>query len=215
MGSPAASARIRASRARNYSFRDVARWSVLHLAELVFAVGFIPACALIVLAGMAWAAPRTIETRERVFLALAVASTFWMVLSRGRVRIALRRADRGAEHVLPRAAAPTGARDLARQGPATPAAAGGCRGRRARSAPPLTSARKPLQRPGARRHAWTHSVVEGCGPPRGWDQRSEGPPRTGRPRSGPVLHPRAEALGGRARSTRHRPFPDRSPQSRC
>lgn len=64
----------------HYSFREVARWSVLHLAELVFAVGFIPACALIVLAGIAWAAPRTTETRERVFLALTVATTFWMVL---------------------------------------------------------------------------------------------------------------------------------------
>jgi len=64
----------------HYSLREVARWSVLHLAELIFAVGFIPACALIVLAGIAWAAPRTIEARERVFLALAVATTFWMVL---------------------------------------------------------------------------------------------------------------------------------------
>ena len=64
----------------HYSVREVARWSVLHLAELVFAVGFIPACALIVLAGIAWAAPRTIEVRGRVFLALTVATTFWMVL---------------------------------------------------------------------------------------------------------------------------------------
>ena len=64
----------------HYSLRDVARWSVLHLAELVFAVGVIPASALIVLAGLAWAAPRAIEARERVFLALTVATTFWMVL---------------------------------------------------------------------------------------------------------------------------------------
>jgi hypothetical protein len=64
----------------HYSFREVARWSMLHLAELVFAVGLIPACALIVLAGIAWAAPRTTEARERVFLALTVAATFWMVL---------------------------------------------------------------------------------------------------------------------------------------
>jgi hypothetical protein len=64
----------------NYSFRDVARWSVLHLAELIFAVGFIPACALIVLAGIAWVAPRTTAARERVFLALTIATTFWMVL---------------------------------------------------------------------------------------------------------------------------------------
>ena len=64
----------------HYSLRDVARWSVLHLAELVFAVGLIPASALIVLAGLAWAAPRATQPRERVFLALTVATTFWMVL---------------------------------------------------------------------------------------------------------------------------------------
>ena len=63
-----------------YSLRAVARWSVLHLAELVFAVGVVPASALIVLAGAAWAAPRAIGSRERVFLALTVATTFWMVL---------------------------------------------------------------------------------------------------------------------------------------
>jgi hypothetical protein len=64
----------------HYSFRDVARWSVLHLAELVFAVGFIPVCALIVLAGIAWASPRASDDRELVFLALTVAATFWMVV---------------------------------------------------------------------------------------------------------------------------------------
>jgi len=64
----------------HYSLRDVARWSVLHLAELVFAVGVIPASALIVLAGLAWAVPRATQPRERVFLALTVANTFWMVL---------------------------------------------------------------------------------------------------------------------------------------
>ena len=64
----------------HYSLRDVARWSVLHLAELVFAVGVIPASALIVLAGLAWAVPRATQPRERVFLALTVATTFWMVL---------------------------------------------------------------------------------------------------------------------------------------
>jgi len=64
----------------HYSIRDVARWSVLHLAELVFAVGVIPASALIVLLGMAWAVPRAARPRERAFLALTVATTFWMVL---------------------------------------------------------------------------------------------------------------------------------------
>jgi hypothetical protein len=64
----------------HYSLREVARWSVLHLAELVFAVGLIPASALIVIAGVAWAAPRATQPRERVFLALTVATTFWMVL---------------------------------------------------------------------------------------------------------------------------------------
>lgn len=64
----------------NYSLREVARWSVLHLAELVFAVGVIPAFALIVLAGIAWAAPKATRSPERAFLALTVATVFWMVL---------------------------------------------------------------------------------------------------------------------------------------
>jgi hypothetical protein len=64
----------------HYSLREVARWSVLHLAELVFAVGVIPASALIVLCGLAWSVPRAAGPRERVFLALTVATTFWMVL---------------------------------------------------------------------------------------------------------------------------------------
>jgi hypothetical protein len=64
----------------HYSLRDVARWSVLHLAELVLAVGVIPASALIVLAGVAWAVPRATPPRERVFVALTVATIFWLVL---------------------------------------------------------------------------------------------------------------------------------------
>jgi hypothetical protein len=87
----------------HYSLRDVARWSVLHLAELVFAVGVIPASALIVLAGMAWAVPRATQPRERVFLALTVATTFWMVLLVGAFasRFSLRIEERNMFYVEP------------------------------------------------------------------------------------------------------------------
>lgn len=87
----------------HYSLREIARWSVLHLAELVFAVGVLPASALIVLAGVAWAAPRTIEARERVFLALTVATTFWMVLLVGAFasRFALRIEERNMFYAEP------------------------------------------------------------------------------------------------------------------
>jgi hypothetical protein len=65
----------------DYSLRVVARWAVLHLAELVFAVGVIPVSALIVVAGMAVAGPRATGARERSFLALALGSIFWIVIT--------------------------------------------------------------------------------------------------------------------------------------
>jgi hypothetical protein len=87
----------------HYSLREIARWSVLHLAELVFAVGVLPASALIVLAGVAWAAPRATEARERAFLALTVATTFWMVLLVGAFasRFALRIEERNMFYAEP------------------------------------------------------------------------------------------------------------------
>jgi hypothetical protein len=87
----------------HYSLREIARWSVLHLAELVFAVGVLPASALIVLAGVAWAAPRGIEARERVFLALTIATAFWMVLFVGAFasRFSLRIEERNMFYVEP------------------------------------------------------------------------------------------------------------------
>jgi hypothetical protein len=87
----------------DYSLREIARWSVLHLAELVFAVGVLPAAALIVLSGVAWAAPRAIEARERVFLALTVATTFWMVVLVGAFasRFALRIEERNMFYAEP------------------------------------------------------------------------------------------------------------------
>ena len=87
----------------HYSLRDVARWSVLHVAELVFAVGVIPASALIILAGLAWSVPRATQPGERVFLALTVATTFWMVLLVGAFasRYSLRIEERNMFYVEP------------------------------------------------------------------------------------------------------------------
>jgi hypothetical protein len=65
----------------DYSLRAVARWTVLHLAELVFAVGVISVSALIVLAGMAVRDPRGTDARERAFLALTLGSIPWMVVT--------------------------------------------------------------------------------------------------------------------------------------
>lgn len=57
----------------NYTLHETARWAVYHLAELSFAVGVIPACALIVLVGLSvrrgWSTPA-----ERALLAITLAA---------------------------------------------------------------------------------------------------------------------------------------------
>lgn len=64
----------------HYSVRDVARWSVYHLAEIGFAVGVIPACALIVLFALSWRRGGGLGEAERAFVAVAVAATLWLVV---------------------------------------------------------------------------------------------------------------------------------------
>lgn len=62
-----------------YSVEGVARWFVFHVAELPFSVGLVPACAFIVLFGLAL--QRTVTTdRERAFLAITVGASFWMIV---------------------------------------------------------------------------------------------------------------------------------------
>jgi hypothetical protein len=57
----------------NYTLHETARWAVYHVAELTFAVGVIPVCALVVLVGLAvrrgWSTPA-----ERALLAITLAA---------------------------------------------------------------------------------------------------------------------------------------------
>jgi hypothetical protein len=63
-----------------YSVEGVARWFVFHLAELPFSVGLVPACALIVLFGLALRRRAVTTESERAFLAVAAAASVWMIL---------------------------------------------------------------------------------------------------------------------------------------
>jgi len=63
-----------------YMYGAVARWFALHVAELQYSVGLIPASAFIVLLGLAWRRGATTTPAERAFLAVAMAATFWIVL---------------------------------------------------------------------------------------------------------------------------------------
>jgi hypothetical protein len=63
-----------------YMFEAVARWVALHVAELQYSVGLIPASAFIVLVGLAWKRGASTTPAERAFLAVAMATTLWLVL---------------------------------------------------------------------------------------------------------------------------------------
>jgi hypothetical protein len=67
----------------HYTVRDSARWVVYHLAEIGFSVGVIPACALIVLAALAWRRETALNEAERAFIAVAVAAILWIVVEVG------------------------------------------------------------------------------------------------------------------------------------
>ena len=62
-----------------YTVEGVARWFVFHVAELPYSVGLVPACAFIVLFGLALRRTEATEA-ERAFLAITVGATFWMTL---------------------------------------------------------------------------------------------------------------------------------------
>jgi len=66
-----------------YPLHTAFRWILYHFAELPLAAGYIPACALIVLLGIAFVQPRTFSSAERSFLAVAVAGTIWLVAEVG------------------------------------------------------------------------------------------------------------------------------------
>jgi hypothetical protein len=63
-----------------YMFESVVRWVALHVAELQYSVGLIPASAFIVLLGLAWRRGALTTPAERAFLAVAMATTLWLVL---------------------------------------------------------------------------------------------------------------------------------------
>jgi hypothetical protein len=63
-----------------YMFESVVRWVALHVAELQYSVGLIPASAFIVLLGLAWRRGASTTPAERAFLAVAMATTLWLVL---------------------------------------------------------------------------------------------------------------------------------------
>ena len=66
-----------------YTLGGVTKWVVLHFAELPYATGLIPASAFIVVAGLAWRRNAPTSAPERAFLAVAMATTFWVVLQVG------------------------------------------------------------------------------------------------------------------------------------
>jgi hypothetical protein len=66
-----------------YPLHTALRWILYHYAELPLAAGYIPACALIVLVGIAFTRPRTMSAAERSFVAVAAAGTIWLVAEVG------------------------------------------------------------------------------------------------------------------------------------
>jgi hypothetical protein len=67
----------------NYPFRAAARWTLYHFAELPLVFGFVPACAFLVLLGVALTRSRTFSTAERSFLAVTAGATIWLVIEVG------------------------------------------------------------------------------------------------------------------------------------
>ena len=66
-----------------YPLHTALRWILYHYAELPLAAGYIPACALLVLLGIALTRPRTMSAAERSFVAVAAAGTIWLVAEVG------------------------------------------------------------------------------------------------------------------------------------
>jgi len=66
-----------------YSLNGVVRWFALHVAETPYAVGLVPVCAFIVVAGIAFARNARTTEAERAFLAVALGVMPWMILQVG------------------------------------------------------------------------------------------------------------------------------------
>jgi Dolichyl-phosphate-mannose-protein mannosyltransferase len=67
----------------DYSAREVIEWAVSHLGELVFAVGVLPACALVVLLGRSLRRRGPADNGERAYLAVASAFVLWIGVQSG------------------------------------------------------------------------------------------------------------------------------------
>ena len=63
-----------------YSFGEVRHWVLLHAAELPLAAGVIPACAFLLLLGLALKRGGTRSEAERAFLAVTTAAVVWIVV---------------------------------------------------------------------------------------------------------------------------------------
>jgi hypothetical protein len=63
----------------SYPFHAAARWTLYHFAELPLAFGYIPACAFLVLLGLALVRAGSFSRAERSFLAVTAAATIWVV----------------------------------------------------------------------------------------------------------------------------------------
>ena len=60
----------------DYSVTEIAKWFVYHVGELSLSLGVIPFAALVLLALM----PRVLSERDRIFVAVALSLSFWLVL---------------------------------------------------------------------------------------------------------------------------------------
>jgi hypothetical protein len=67
----------------HYSFREGARWTLYHFAELPLAFGYVPICAFLVLLGIGLLRPKTVSAAERSFLAVTAAAAIWLVAEVG------------------------------------------------------------------------------------------------------------------------------------
>ena len=85
----------------DYSFWDGLRWTVLHAAELVLAVGILPASAFLLVAG-AWLRPGS-RPAERAFACVAASALLWIVPQAGffASRYSLRIEERNMFYVEP------------------------------------------------------------------------------------------------------------------
>jgi hypothetical protein len=65
---------------KNYSFGAARHWILLHFAELGLSVAILPACAFLLLLGLAFTRRGTRSSAERAFLAVTTAAIPWIVV---------------------------------------------------------------------------------------------------------------------------------------